>query len=260
MRLFNDMVTAILHCDKPVICRVNGMRIAGGQEIGMAADFTIASDMATFGQAGPRHGSAPDGGATDFLPLFVGVERSMQSLALCTPWTAYQALDYGLILEAVPVLRVGDSVVRNPMVTTDRAVDDGGCRVYGQMKTGEALAAGKRTFREGTIDLAPLDDAVNAMITEMLYMFPGCIHKTVESVRRHKLFHWDRNRELNRKWLGLNMLTEAHAGFRAFNEGPKGQRVIDFIGLRQRLARGETWDSGLVDKVQPGAPDAAGAE
>ncbi|MHC5012248.1 MAG: enoyl-CoA hydratase-related protein, partial [Planctomycetota bacterium] len=31
MRLFNDMVTAILHCDKPVICRVNGMRIAGGQ-------------------------------------------------------------------------------------------------------------------------------------------------------------------------------------------------------------------------------------
>src|SRR3990170_8799066 len=38
MRLFNDMVTAILHCDRPVICRVNGMRIAGGQEIGMACD------------------------------------------------------------------------------------------------------------------------------------------------------------------------------------------------------------------------------
>ena len=31
MRLFNDMVTAILHCDKPVICRVNGMRVGGGQ-------------------------------------------------------------------------------------------------------------------------------------------------------------------------------------------------------------------------------------
>ncbi|MGW8271266.1 MAG: enoyl-CoA hydratase-related protein, partial [Burkholderiales bacterium] len=27
MRLFNDMVSAILACDKPVICRVNGMRI-----------------------------------------------------------------------------------------------------------------------------------------------------------------------------------------------------------------------------------------
>ena len=56
MRLFNDMVSSILACDKPVICRVNGMRIAGGQEIGMACDFSIAQDLARFGQAGPKHG------------------------------------------------------------------------------------------------------------------------------------------------------------------------------------------------------------
>ena len=79
MRLFNDMVTAILHCDKPVLCRVNGMRIAGGQEIGMACDFSLAQDLAVLGQAGPRHGSAPDGGSTDFLPLFVGIEAAMES-------------------------------------------------------------------------------------------------------------------------------------------------------------------------------------
>ena len=79
MRLFNDMVSSILMCDKPVICRVNGMRIAGGQEIGMACDFSLASDLAVFGQAGPRHGSAPDGGSTDFLPLFVGIEKAMVS-------------------------------------------------------------------------------------------------------------------------------------------------------------------------------------
>ena len=53
MRLFNDMVSAILACDKPVICRVNGMRIGGGQEIGMACDFSVAQDLARFGQAGP---------------------------------------------------------------------------------------------------------------------------------------------------------------------------------------------------------------
>ena len=51
------------------------MRIGGGQEIGMACDFSIAQDLARFGQAGPKHGSAPDGGATDFLPLFVGIEQ-----------------------------------------------------------------------------------------------------------------------------------------------------------------------------------------
>ena len=43
MRLFNDMVTSILQCDKPVICRVNGMRVGGGQEIGMACDFSLAT-------------------------------------------------------------------------------------------------------------------------------------------------------------------------------------------------------------------------
>ncbi|HED07873.1 MAG TPA: 6-oxocyclohex-1-ene-1-carbonyl-CoA hydratase, partial [Ignavibacteria bacterium] len=68
MRLFNDMVSSILMCDKPVINRVNGMRIGGGQEIGMACDFSVAQDLARFGQAGPKHGSAPDGGSTDFLP------------------------------------------------------------------------------------------------------------------------------------------------------------------------------------------------
>ena len=62
MRLFNDMVSAILGCDRPVVCRVNGMRIGGGQEIGMACDFSIAQDLARFGQAGPKHGSAPIGG------------------------------------------------------------------------------------------------------------------------------------------------------------------------------------------------------
>ena len=37
MQIFNGMVDAILLCKKPTICRVNGMRVAGGQEIGMAA-------------------------------------------------------------------------------------------------------------------------------------------------------------------------------------------------------------------------------
>ena len=51
------------------------MRIGGGQEIGMACDFTVAQDLARFGQAGPKHGSAPIGGATDFLskPILIGI-------------------------------------------------------------------------------------------------------------------------------------------------------------------------------------------
>ncbi|MFQ5335966.1 MAG: enoyl-CoA hydratase-related protein, partial [Flavobacteriales bacterium] len=90
MRLFNDMVSSILMNDKPVVCRANGMRIGGGQEIGMACDFTIAQDLARFGQAGPKHGSAPDGGSTDFLPLFVSIEKAMESCTVCDPWSAHE--------------------------------------------------------------------------------------------------------------------------------------------------------------------------
>jgi 6-oxocyclohex-1-ene-carbonyl-CoA hydrolase len=92
---------------------------------------------------------------------------------------------------------------------------------------------------------------VDALVAKLLMTFPGCTLKTVESVRKHKLQHWDRNREQNRAWLALNMMTEAHAGFRAFNEGPKGKREIDFIDLRRRLARGEKWGQELIDAVQP---------
>ena len=49
------------------------------------------------------------------------------------------------------------------------------------------------------------------------------------------------------------MMTEAKAGFRAFNEGRDGRREVDFVDLRRRLARGETWTDDFIDAIQPGA-------
>ena len=105
MELFNNMVDSILMCKKPVICRVNGMRVAGGQEIGTACDLTITSDLAIFGQAGPRHGSAPVGGASDFLPHYLSIEDAMWSCVSCEMWTAYKMAWKGLLTKALPVLK-----------------------------------------------------------------------------------------------------------------------------------------------------------
>jgi 6-oxo-cyclohex-1-ene-carbonyl-CoA hydrolase len=251
MRLFNDMITAILHCDKPVICRVNGMRIAGGQEIGMACDFSLASDLAVFGQAGPKHGSAPDGGSTDFLHLYVGIERAMQSCTLCEMWTAYEALHYGLISAAIPVLNVDGQFIPNPLVITDRYLDTHGQVIYGKKKTGVEAQEAKEILSSGTVDLAPLDRAVNELATKFLYMMPDCLNKTLNSLRKKKLEHWDANAQTNRDWLALNMMTEAKAGFRAFNEGPKGNREVDFITLRRKLAAGEPWSDDLIESILP---------
>ncbi len=249
MRLFNDMVTAILHCDKPVICRVNGMRIAGGQEIGMACDFTVAQDLALFGQAGPMHGSAPDGGSTDFLPLFIGAEAAMESCTLCEHWTAHKAYRMGLITKLAPALKVDGEFVPNPMAITDRWIDDMGQIVYGERVGGEDKTKAKEMLKSGEIDLSLLDKAVDSLITSMVMTMPGCLAKTVESVRKHKLSHWDKNRETNRAWLGLNMMTEARAGFRAFNEGSRECREVDFIHMRKRLAQGAKWNAEFTEEI-----------
>lgn len=251
MRLFNDMVSAIFLCEKPVICRVNGMRIGGGQEIGMACDFSVASDMARFGQAGPKHGSAPIGGATDFLPLFVGIERAMMSLTLCEPWTAHQAYYYGVISDLAPVLKVEGKFIANPLVNTEKIVDDYGRIIFGSMKTGEALSKAKEVLAKAETDLSLLDQAVNHLIAKLLHTFPNCMNKTISEVRKFKLEHWDKNKESSREWLALNMLSEAKAGFRAFNEGSKENREIDFIKLRQLLAEGHEWNEQLHQRISP---------
>ena len=251
MRLFNDMVTGILTADKPVICRVNGMRIGGGQEIGMACDYSIAQDLARFGQAGPKHGSAPDGGSTDFLPLFVGIEQAMVGCTLCEPWSAHQAYRLGVVNEIVPGLKVDGAYVANPTVVTDRYLDEYGRIVLGAPLTGAALDKGKALLKKGTIDLGRLDEAVEAMCAKLLATFPNCTLKTLNSLRKHKLEHWQQNAESNRQWLGLNMMTEAKAGFRAFNDGPKDNREVDFVALRQRLAAGCEWTDALVREISP---------
>jgi 6-oxo-cyclohex-1-ene-carbonyl-CoA hydrolase len=251
MRLFNDMVSAILACDKPVICRVNGMRIGGGQEIGMACDFSVAQDLARFGQAGPKHGSAPIGGATDFLPVVVGAERAMAACVLCEPFSAHEAYHMGMLTDLTPALKVDGRFVANPLVETARVYDEFGRLVFGRSKTGDALKQAKQVLAKGTVDLSMLDAKVEELCAKILLTFPDCTTKTLEELRKPKLEAWNRNKEDSRAWLALNMMTEARAGFTAFNEGTKEDREIDFVLLRQKLAGNQSWVGPLHDEIQP---------
>jgi 6-oxo-cyclohex-1-ene-carbonyl-CoA hydrolase len=251
MRLFNDMVSAIMACDKPVICRVNGMRIGGGQEIGMACDFSVAQDLARFGQAGPKHGSAPIGGATDFLPVMVGAERAMAACVLCEPFSAHKAYQMGILTDIVPALKVEGKFVANPLVETQRMVDEFGRNVYGEAKIGAAAKEAKLVLASGKVDLSLLDAKVEELCAKILLTFPDCTTRTLEELRKPKLEAWNRNKEDSRAWLALNMMTEGRAGFTAFNEGTKDDREADFILLRQRLAAGESWVGPLHDSIQP---------
>ncbi len=249
MDLFNAMVDAILTCKKPTICRVNGMRVAGGQEIGMACDTTIASDLAIFGQAGPRHGSAPDGGSSDFLPWMLPTELAMWNCVSCEMWSAYKMKQLGLISKCVPVIKDGDKWVRNPAIITDTYVDDGEI-VYGEYKKGEEAKKARDIVKSAAIDLALLDKELDKILWTYTNLFPGCLIKSIEGIRLKKKFFWDQAKVINRHWLAANMNSEAFLGFNAFNTKKiTGMDTIDFIEFRRRQSKGAAFDTEFMAAV-----------
>jgi len=249
MDLFNSMVDSILGCKKPTICRVNGMRVAGGQEIGMACDLTIASDLAIFGQAGPRHGSAPDGGSSDFLPWMLPLELAMWNCVSCEMWSAYRMKQLGLISKCVPVIKDGDKWIRNPGVITDTYLDDGEI-VYGEFKKGTEAKQAREYVMSATTDFEILDKELNKILLTFTNLFPGCLIKSVESVRLKKKFFWDQAKVNNRHWLAANMNSEAFLGFNAFNTKKiTGQDTIDFVEFRRRQAEGAAFDMEFMAAV-----------
>lgn len=249
MDLFNAMVDGILNCKKPTICRVNGMRVAGGQEIGMACDLTISADTAMFGQAGPRHGSAPDGGSTDFLPWFLTMENAMWNCISCEIWSSYKMHRLGLISRIEKVLKRNGEFIRNPLVIIDRYIDDGAL-VYGEMKSGKEMADAKAILKECITDFTQLDASVNEIVGRFTNLFPGCLIKSIDGIRAKKKFFWDQTKLANRHWLAANMQGEALLGFNAFNTKKiTGKDVIDFVKYRQLIAEGHAMDEELFEAV-----------
>jgi 6-oxo-cyclohex-1-ene-carbonyl-CoA hydrolase len=251
MELFNGMVDSILMCKKPTLCRVNGMRIAGGQEIGMACDIALAADTAIFGQAGPRHGSAPDGGSSDFLPWFLSIEDAIWNCVSCELWSAYKMKRLGLISQVVPVIKQDDNFIKNPAVIIDKYVDDGEI-VFGEFARGEEGKKAREFLKTATIDFQLLDKAVQEVVWKFTNLFPGCLIKSLDSVRAKKKFFWDMAKNYNRHWLAVNMMTEAFMGFQAFNAKKiTGSDVIDFVKYRQLIAEGKTIDDAFIESVMP---------
>ena len=247
--IFNQMVDTILLCQKPVIRRVNGMSVAGGQEIGGACDIAVASDLAQFGQAGPRHGSAPVGGSSDFLPWALTIEDAMWNCVSCEMWSAYKMFRKNYISKVVPVLKDGDKWIRNPQVITDKWLDNGEI-VYGEWATGEQAARGRDMVRNLPQVLTLVDAEVNKILWTFTNLFPGCLMKSISGIRQKKKYFWDLAKNDHRYWLATNMAGEAYLGFTAFNtKRITGKDTIDFIKYRQMISEGHPMDEELFEAV-----------
>jgi len=87
---------------KPVIARVNGFAIGGGNVLVTCCDLAIASETAQFGQVGPKVGSVDPGFGTAFLSRVVGEKKAREIWFLCRRYSAQQALAMGLVNAVVP--------------------------------------------------------------------------------------------------------------------------------------------------------------
>jgi naphthoate synthase len=104
------LATAMRCCGKPIIARVDGYCVGGGNELNMLCDLTIASDRSIFAQAGPLVGSAPIWYGLQQLQHSVGDKRTREIVYLCNRYTAEEAMNMGWVNKVVPTEKLDEEV------------------------------------------------------------------------------------------------------------------------------------------------------
>jgi 2-ketocyclohexanecarboxyl-CoA hydrolase len=108
----DELQSLIRDVPKPVIARVQGFAIGGGNVLATLCDLTIASENAVFGQVGPKVGSVDPGFGTAYLARLVGEKRAREIWYLCRRYSAKQAYEMGLVNAVVPPERLDEEVER----------------------------------------------------------------------------------------------------------------------------------------------------
>ena len=97
-----EVQSAIRDIPKPVIARVNGFAVGGGNVLVTLCDLAIASEKAQLGQVGPKVGSVDPGFGTAYLARVVGEKKAREIWYLCRRYTAQEALAMGMVNAVVP--------------------------------------------------------------------------------------------------------------------------------------------------------------
>ena len=99
---FFAMLDAIERSEKIYIAAVNGVCVAGGLELLLACDLSIAADTARIGDGHLNFGQLPGAGGSQRLPHAIGLLRAKHLILSGKLLTAAEAERIGLIGEVVP--------------------------------------------------------------------------------------------------------------------------------------------------------------
>jgi enoyl-CoA hydratase/carnithine racemase len=211
MALFRAYIDAILSTGKPVVARINGIAVGGGNETVLACDLAVMAEHAYVGQVGVRVGSVACGGATQWLAITAGDKRAREMLLTNRPIPARLALEWGLVNRVAPsVRRAGEFLERATPAQIEAA----------------------QTGAEGhTIDLARLDEETDRLCAELLESFPECSRYTKQQANFWKDLSWALTVRHAQDWLTLHYTDfEPFEGMSAFAQ----KRPVDFAAVRRR--------------------------
>jgi 2-ketocyclohexanecarboxyl-CoA hydrolase len=135
-----ELHAAIRDAPKPVIAKVRGYAIGGGNVLALLCDLTLASESAVFGQVGPKVGSVDPGFGTAYLARCLGEKKAREVWFLCRRYSAAEAVAMGLANKAVPDAEL------------DAEVDQWCREILALSPT--ALALAKRSFNADTAHIA----------------------------------------------------------------------------------------------------------
>lgn len=100
-KYYAPLVRSLRSLPLPVVCAVNGVAAGAGANVALACDIVVATRSAKFVQPFCKLGLVPDTGGTYFLPRLVGTARAVGLALTGMTLTADQAMQWGLIWQAV---------------------------------------------------------------------------------------------------------------------------------------------------------------
>jgi 6-oxocyclohex-1-ene-1-carbonyl-CoA hydrolase len=237
MSCFKAYIESITNCAKPVIARLNGMAVGGGNESQLACDLSVMGEHAFIAQVGTNVGSVACGGSTQWLPLHVGDRKARGILFLNQQYAAMTSLAMGLVNVVVPT-------VKGPgggFVTTFKGertyLADWNTDPWDQPFETRATPRDIRKAQTGQdgyrLDLSLMDEVIAGMCDQIVHKFSECTRYTKAQVNYWKDAAWHATTPHARDWLAIHYTSlEPYEGMTAFVE----KRKADYVGMRERAA------------------------
>ena len=114
----------------PILGAINGAAYGGGTELTLACDLAYAAKHARFALTETTLGIMPGMAGTQYLPRAVGIRRAKEIILTGRPFSAEQALEWGLVNE----LCEPEALLELVRAPAQRIADNGPIAIQGALK------------------------------------------------------------------------------------------------------------------------------